>query len=129
MTQEERDALERAIRACYADRSVRAPRLAALAEFIRATWPDLRVSLEPWRSSTDRKIPGTRLRRPGKGRDGKRLLVAQGAGLLREDRLLDHRSGETYRENRDVCRWIAERLDHEDAAPFSSRKSTSEISE
>lgn len=89
------------------------PRLPALAEFIRDRWPELRVTLEEWTTSTDRKAG--RLRIPGRGRRGKRLTVydraldRSGYGC-RESVLLQHHSGETYRFNSDVCEWIVARL-------------------
>lgn len=88
---------------------LRAPKLSTLAKFIRDTWPDLSVTCEPWITSTDQKIPGTRLRNPGKGRKGYRLRVREGGG----GNVLDHKSGETYRSNDEVCRWIVERVRRE----------------
>lgn len=90
------------------------PRLPALAQFIRETWPKLHVTLEHWTTSTDRKLPGTRVRWPGKGRKGRMLKVVdpkldpQGFGY--HGILLQHESGETYRHNGEVCEWIIKRL-------------------
>lgn len=89
------------------------PRLSVLTTFIRETWPELTVTLEPWTSSTDRKIG--RLCWPGAGRKGKRLEVkyrrrvaGDPLGVYRT--LLSHTSSETYRHNGEVCEWIVKRL-------------------
>jgi len=94
------------------------PRLPALAQFIRETWSDLRVTLEPWTTNTDRKFQDSRIRWPGKGRKGKRLKVVDPkkdpTGFGYHGILLQHESGETYRHNGEVCKWIVERLKGED---------------
>lgn len=46
-----------------------------LADEIRRRWPELDVKVEQGFACTDRKIPGTRLRHPGKGRLGSRIIV------------------------------------------------------
>ena len=76
----------------------------SLAKEIQARWPDLVV--RTWRShtDTDRKIRGTRLRRPGKGRYGTRILVQTEDGWT----LLDHDNSETYRTTAEVRHWIEE---------------------
>ena len=86
----------------------RAPRLAKLAEIIEKTWPDLTAVAEPGRGfcNTDRKIPGTRLRHPGKGRTGTLLTVRQRVG---GEVIYKHNAAETYRDNWDVVRWIEDR--------------------
>jgi len=90
------------------------PRLPTLARFIRETWPELDVKLEPWTTNTDRKIPGSRLRIPGRGRKGNLLTVRELEHCARGHRierlLLRHESGETYRHNGEVCDWIMRRL-------------------
>jgi hypothetical protein len=111
-----RDLLTSAIRGA-ASRNARSPGLDSLAAFIRSEWPWLTVMLEPWESSTDRHIPGTRLRHPGLGRKGRRLLVKD-----RDETFLDHRSSETYRRNSEVCRWIVDRLDNKETKPCNSTK-------
>jgi hypothetical protein len=84
-----------------------------LAEEIRRRWPDLDVKVEPSRASTDRKISGTRLIRPGKGRTGTRITVRDPS--QRDDTwlrlpvvLLDHDNAETYRRTSEVRGWIEE---------------------
>lgn len=82
---------------------VRAPSLDKMAAFIEAQFPDLRTEIEPSWCSTDQKIPGTRLRRPGKGRSGRKLKVFRRAdGEL----IYAHNSAETYRRNAEVASWI-----------------------
>lgn len=90
-----------------------APRLAQLAEQINREFPDLEAVIEQGYCCTDRKIPGTRLRRPGKGRRGNKLVVysrtkRSPSGL---DRLVvfSHNSAETYRRNSEVVDWIERR--------------------
>jgi hypothetical protein len=53
--------------------------------------------------NTDRKIPGTRLRKPGKGRYGNRIIVKNAEGKV----VLDHNSAETYKDNKEVEDWLA----------------------
>jgi len=93
------------------------PRLTTLVKFIRKTRPDLRVTLRNWTTSTDRKVQGSRLRWPGKGRKGKLLEIRDpkrehlNGGIVRDaDLLLRHESGDCYRHNGDVCQWIVKRL-------------------
>lgn len=74
-----------------------------LAEEIRQLWPHLEVRVERWRADTDRKVG--RLRWPGKGRDGSRLLVYD----RKKDPLrpiYDHKNSETYRCCADVRGWM-----------------------
>ena len=63
-------------------------------------------------SSTDRSIPGTRLRRAGKGRRGLRLEIwPVGASALRpDDRLFQHTSSETYRKHAEARAWVEQHL-------------------
>lgn len=91
----------------------RAPSLKKLADMIRLEWPALEVKVEPDSVSTDRKIAGSRLIHPGKGRAGNRLTVSdpsirEGWAKLPKV-LLDHRSAETYRSNSEVLEWIEQR--------------------
>jgi hypothetical protein len=83
--------------------------LKTLAEDIRREWPDLYVKVEQDHVSTDWKIPGTRLRHPGKGRRGLRIIV-QDPNHAEYPRsastLLDHSNAETYRRTSDVVAWI-----------------------
>jgi hypothetical protein len=55
-------------------------------------------------ASTDRKIPGTRLRRPGKGRTGTRIKVYKLKPTY--ELLLDHNQAETHRRTSDVIEWM-----------------------
>lgn len=50
--------------------------------------------------NTDRKVG--RLRRPGKGRYGNRLIVRDAQGNI----ILDHNGAETYRTNEEVENWL-----------------------
>ena len=84
----------------------RSPRLKTLGRIIEETFPGYTAKIEQGYCNTDSKIPGTRLRRPGKGRYGNRLIVRNAAGEV----VLDHNSAETYRTNREVEEWIE---DHE----------------
>lgn len=84
----------------------RPPRLKQLAADIERLFPDLVTRISKERCNTDRKIAGTRLIHPGKGRWGNRLVVTE----RRTGRVvLDHDSAETYRHNGEVVRWIEKR--------------------
>jgi hypothetical protein len=90
----------------------RRPNIHQLAAFINEKLPGYRATVQPWKTSTDRKIPGSRLRWPGKGRQGYRLevedtTVREGC-LEMHPRVFTHETGETYRHNGDVARWILE---------------------
>ena len=82
-------------------------RLKTLAKEIERLFPDLKAEIVKGYCNTDRKIG--RLRSPGKGREGNRLIVRQrvSGGVV-----LDHNSAETYRTNEEVedfiqqeCSW------------------------
>ncbi len=80
-----------------------ARRLKAIATYINATHGDALVAeIVTGFCNTDRKIAGTRLRRPGKGRYGNRLIVKDKAGKV----LIDHNAAETYRSNYEVESWL-----------------------
>jgi hypothetical protein len=93
-----------------------------LADEIRRRWPGLRVEVSRGFASTDRKIAGTRLRHPGKGRTGARIQVfdatpgntnrgaLEASTWLSPRKILDHNQAETYRTTDDVRRWIDERV-------------------
>lgn len=72
----------------------------------------LTCELEEGYCNTDRKIPGTRLRHPGKGRTGARLkmYVPNGdrypTGFPRP--VLDHNNAETYRHLGEVREWLCD---------------------
>ncbi len=92
-----------------------------LADEIRRRWPALLVTVEKSHANTDRQIG--RLRWPGKGRDGTRIIVRDpaqmepprwGAKPTNEPMvLLDHDNAETYRRTDDVKRWIDARIEAE----------------
>ena len=50
--------------------------------------------------NTDRQVPGTRLRWPGKGRTGNRIIVKKDGTVI-----FDHNGAETYRCNQEVMDW------------------------
>lgn len=87
----------------------RCPRLKALAKFINENLPGYHAEMEHWYGSHDRKCG--RLRSPGKYRECMKLIVYEGEGRTRTDRRLDHNPTESYRENRDVVRWILDTYD------------------
>jgi hypothetical protein len=99
----------------------RVPSLKKLAAEIEKRFPDLVVEFYPAShplggyASTDRDIPGTRLRHPGKGRKGSLLVVRKksapselggGTGSV----VFRHNAAETYRHNGDVVDWILDRV-------------------
>ena len=108
-------------------------RLKTIARGLEAQYPELRVSLGKWTSSTDGHVAGTR---EGKGRIGTLLQVyyqldkkalraardtvqALYAGYPKDQNvrdlvihsvrpLFEHRAGDTYRNNSEVERWVEE---------------------
>jgi hypothetical protein len=107
----------------------KAPRLATIAKWINEH-TTLLAEIEQGYCNTDRKIPGTRLRHPGKGRRGNRLKVfecqAHKLELIQKpwspyrreqperkysvQPLLDHNAAETYRCNSEVVYWLKRHL-------------------
>lgn len=94
---------------------MRARRLASIAAWINANSAalNLRAETRSVKVSTDRHISGTRLRWPGKGRRGVEISVylvrggektSWGAPLP----IFTHNSGETYRRNEEVERWLSQ---------------------
>lgn len=79
----------------------RAPSLKTLAAKINADGR-FKANITAGYCNTDRKIPGTRLRHPGKGRTGNRLIVLD----RRLNVVLDHNAAETYRHNGEVVEWM-----------------------
>lgn len=82
--------------------------LQMLADEINMRFRDLEAKATPGAGycNTDRKLAGTRLRHPGKGRRGTLLVVkdrATGQEVFR------HNAAETYRRNSDVVYWIQKR--------------------
>jgi hypothetical protein len=84
---------------------LKAPRLATIAKWINAN-TTLTAKIERGFCDTDRKFKGSRLRWPGKGRWGNRLIVRHGTKVV-----LDHNSAETYRYNAEAVRTLADYLD------------------
>jgi hypothetical protein len=78
-----------------------ARRLPTIARWINENVPELRARIESGYCNTDRKIG--RLRWPGKGRTGNRLIVERKRGGV----VLDHNAAEAYRTNAEVERWLA----------------------
>ena len=79
-----------------------ARRLKTIAKWINENVPELNATVQPSTYSTDRKIG--RLRWPGKGRKGNRLIVTRKRGDVV---IIDHNSAETYRTNAEVEEWLA----------------------
>jgi hypothetical protein len=79
-----------------------ARRLKTIARYINETHGDkLRAEVEQSYCNTDRKVG--RLRWPGKGRYGNRLIVTD---VETGRTLLDHDAAETYRRNDEVEYWL-----------------------
>ena len=99
---------------------MKARRLKDLADVINEQYPDLVARVEPSSCNTDRLVG--RLRKPGRGRKGNRLVVRWRhlPPLDPEGLVLNHNSAETYRRNAEVERWL------EDVAPLlkKPRKNT-----
>ncbi len=87
---------------------MKARRLKTLAEEINRLFPVFIATIEAGFCNTDRKITGTRLRRPGKGRRGNRLVVRWRAlpALDPRSSVFSHNAAETYRSNAEVERWL-----------------------
>lgn len=93
-------------------RQPKPPTLKTLAAQIEKEFPDLVAIVYPANHplggfcNTDRKIPGTRLRRPGRGRRGSRLVVSIRPGHGDGRIVFEHNAAETYRTNAEVVAWI-----------------------
>lgn len=97
----------------------KAPRLSVIAAWVNANTA-LVAQMDRVYCNTGRKAG--RLRIPGKGRNGTRILIAKSAEAMRAYHLtgrnhapllLDHNAAETYRCNADVVRWLANYDGHE----------------
>lgn len=90
---------------------VKARRLKQIVNEINANYPLLVARIEEGHCNTDRKIKGTRLRHPGRGRTGNRIIVRwRHLGTLDPGSVvLDHNSAETYRHNGEVEQWLREK--------------------
>lgn len=75
----------------------------SLAAEIKEKWPELQVEVTRGYCNTDRHVG--RLRVPGKGRIGTRIIVRDAAG----NKLLDHNNAETYRRASEVRFWMEQR--------------------
>lgn len=80
-------------------------RLTTLAKEINEKLPGFQARIEEGYCNTDRKVG--RLRVPGKGRRGNRLIVTDEAT---GEVVLDHNAAETYRHNSEVEAWLESRL-------------------
>ena len=76
----------------------KSPRLHKIASYIKENLPLYEVKIVEGYCNTDRKIG--RLRSPGKGRYGNRLIVTRKSD---NSVVIDHNSAETYRQNCEVC--------------------------
>ncbi len=81
----------------------KARRLPAIAKFINENFKNqgYEAVIKEGFCDTDRKIAGTRLRHPGKGRYGNKLVVKKDG-----QEIFSHNAAETYRTNDEVERWI-----------------------
>lgn len=75
-------------------------RLATIAKLINQKVPGFRAEIVEGYCDTDRKIG--RLRHPGKGRYGNRLVVRNKHDVV----VIDHNAAETYRTNEEVLRKV-----------------------
>jgi len=89
-----------------------ARRLKQIAEDINARFPRLVATIEKGYCNTDRKIG--RLRSPGKGRTGNRLVVRWRYlwAIDPKSKVFDHNAAETYRCNEEVERWLRDTAPH-----------------
>jgi len=85
---------------------MKARRLKAIAKWINENLGGYTARIEEGYCNTDRKISGTRLRNPGNGRWGNRIIVKKGSEVV-----LDHNSAETYRKNSEVEEWLEREID------------------
>ena len=88
----------------------RAPSLKQLADFINEWLPELEARVERITESTDRKYRGSRIRWPGAGRTGNRVLVYEKSDRTRP--IKEHNGAETYRHNGEFVHWIADQIGH-----------------
>jgi len=88
----------------FIQKNLEGKRLKTLAKFINDHFSFKAVIVEGY-CNTDRHISGTRLRHPGKGRTGNKLVVKD----LEGKEIFRHNSAETYRCNQEVIDWIIRR--------------------
>ncbi len=84
---------------------LRGKRLKTLAAFINKNLPYSATIVEGY-CNTDRHIPGTRLRSPGKGRYGNKLVIRNRTGCI----VFEHNAAGTYRYNLEVVEWIEKKI-------------------
>lgn len=74
----------------------------------------LRAITEPSWSSTDRQIPGSRLRIQGKGRHGVRLTLypVSRDSFTASTKVYTHDTSETYRTHREAREWVENYLNN-----------------
>lgn len=80
-----------------------ARRIKTIAEWINANMDGYKAEIIEGFCDTDRKAG--RLRIPGKGRYGNRLIVRKAGAVV-----LDHNSAETYRRNEEIEEWLDREL-------------------
>jgi len=78
-------------------------RLTTIAKEINAEVEGFTAEVVRGYCNTDRKLAGTRLISPGKGREGNKLVVRNADGNV----VLSHNAAETYRCNGEVEEWLA----------------------
>lgn len=88
-----------------------ARRLKTLATAINRNLPHLKAEIVEGYCNTDRKVG--RLRWPGKGRYGNRLIVKH---RKTDEVVLDHNSVETYRNNKEVEDWFMAQFLYDEAS-------------
>lgn len=99
----------------------RAPSLKQLAAFINEWIPHLEATVRSTTVSTDRNIAGTRLRHPGRGRQGNELVVEIKGAKPGYYPFYSHNSAETYRHNGEAVEWVAKRIGHKHPYRFARR--------
>ena len=119
---EMRTKMKAAIDSRWTAHPVRSPSLKDLVKYVNmflAQSLGVTATLRTSWSSTDRPVPGTRLRHPGRGRTGRKLEVFNDAAMpfplpwggtaKKGEVVFSHDSSETYRHNTEVCQWILDR--------------------
>jgi len=81
----------------------KARRLKAIAKWINENSKKYKAEIVEGYDSGDRKIPGTRLRSPGKGRYGNKIVIRN---RITNEVVKEHNSAETYRQNWEVEQWV-----------------------
>lgn len=96
----------------------RAPQLRVLVPFIHKWLPELEAELVRSHTSTDRKYAGSRIRWPGAGRNGNKLVVKNKAT---RSEVFSHDASCPDRWNGEVVSWIAKQLGEADHLKFAMR--------